>query len=39
MNRQEINDNIFLGFAKIPDNIMPSEYSPRRPTRCWMRSA
>jgi len=30
MNRQEINDNVFLGFAKLPDNIQDSEYSPEK---------
>ncbi|NLF00782.1 MAG: hypothetical protein GX601_07375, partial [Anaerolineales bacterium] len=30
MNRQEINDNVFLGFAKLPDNIQDSEYSQEK---------
>jgi peptide/nickel transport system substrate-binding protein len=28
MNRQEIIDNVYLGFGQIPEWIMPSEYSP-----------
>jgi peptide/nickel transport system substrate-binding protein len=28
MNRQEINDNVFLGLASLPTRMMESEYSP-----------
>ena len=28
MNRQEINDSLYLGFAEMPTSIMESEYSP-----------
>lgn len=28
MGRQEINDNVFLGFAVLPENLQPSEYDP-----------
>ncbi|NLF01773.1 MAG: hypothetical protein GX601_12430, partial [Anaerolineales bacterium] len=30
MNRQEINDNVFLGFASLPENIQDSEYSQEK---------
>ena len=30
MNRQEINDALYLGFAESPDNIQPSDYDPEK---------
>ena len=30
MDRNEINDNVFLGFAELPVNIQDSEYSPEK---------